>query len=238
MDRRLGSSGSVAAPEMDRCSSCGGLNAAGADWCGQCLRRFTPPEASSPEPSRPGREIPPAADKPVARTSGQSGAFRIDDRGVAWTCARCETVNDLRARVCSVCGTGFAETIKEPETPIVGDPNKAVLYSLFYPGAGHAYLGLWSQAVARAVMSTWVVAVMMFAAFQKGVPGAMIIAVLFGLSSFVLWACAAHDAYREARHEGGAVILKGRSFLWVTIGLLGLLFASLMVAGFTAQRSL
>jgi hypothetical protein len=238
MDRRLGSSGSVAAPEMDRCSSCGGLNAPGADWCGQCLRRFTPPEASSPEQSRPGPGTPSAAEMPAVRASGKSGAFRIDDRGVSWTCARCETVNDLRARVCSVCGTAFAETIKEPEPPVVGDPNKAVLYSLFYPGAGHAFLGLWSQAVARAVMSTWVVAVMMFAAFQKGVPGAAIIAVLFGLSSFALWACAAHDAYREATHESGAVILKGRSFLWVTIGLLGLLFASLMVAGFTAQRSL
>jgi hypothetical protein len=112
----------------------------------------------------------------------------------------------------------------------------AALVSLFFPGAGHAYLGVWNQAIARAAMSTWVAGVAIVAALQRGVPGSGLIVALFGLTAFALWGVAAHDAYREASDDPHAVILRPRMFLYVTVGLLFLLFVSLMAAGMSANR--
>jgi hypothetical protein len=80
------------------------------------------------------------------------------------------------------------------------DPGTVTLMSLFFPGAGHAYLGLWPQAIAR------------------GVIGAL-----------VGWALSAHDAYREATGRRYAVILKDRGFLFVVLGILLLLTAMVIV---------
>jgi ribosomal protein L40E len=164
------------------------------------------------------------------------GAFSVAGKDISWTCDRCDTDNELSAQVCRVCGTGFGDTVgPAPEKP-QRDPNTVALVSLLYPGAGHAYLGLWSQAIARAAMSTWVVAVALVAALQKGVPGSAAIVVLFGLTAFALWALSAHDAYREAAEDPRGVILRPRMFLFLTIGLLFLLFLSLIVAGISAGR--
>jgi ribosomal protein L40E len=269
-----------------RCSACGGLNAIDADWCGQCLRSFSPPppppppaqdaaEAPplttesdplfSPLPSpapqsagdgfdplndplgigfgsvetiEPGERVsegvaPPA--EPAARQVQRHGAFAVAGRDISWTCDRCDTDNELSARICRVCGSGFGDIVRPAPERIQRDPNTVALISLFFPGAGHAYLGMWSQAIARAAMSTWVLAVVLVASLQRGVPGAGAIVALFGVTAFALWGVAAHDAYREASDEPHAVVLRPRMFLYVTIALLFLLFTSLMIAGFGAN---
>jgi hypothetical protein len=151
---------------------------------------------------------------------GERGAIEIKGRAITWTCSRCDTVNGFERNVCDVCGATFAEILKEPdEKKPQRDPNTVALVSLFFPGAGHAYLGMWGQAVARGVISLWVVATAIFAAAQ-GATQSLIIAVVFGLMSFGLWAVSAHDAYREARGEKSSVLLRDKMFLYVVLGLL------------------
>jgi hypothetical protein len=257
--------------DVIRCASCGGMNPAGADWCGQCLARFTAPE---PPPPTPPPAVPVAAttlrpapepdvdadllfdpdpfrllqavpDVPEPMPSDriavlpaepadeervvERGAFRATGDAITWTCTVCDEVNPLEAAVCSVCGSTFALTVRprEDDRP-ARDPNQTALISLFFPGAGHAYLGLWGQAIARGVMSVWVAATALVAALTKG-PNSGALMVTFGLAALALWLVAAHDAFREARGEQAFVLLKGRRYLWLTIALLGVMFLTLMM---------
>jgi hypothetical protein len=162
--------------------------------------------------------------------------FEVTEEGINWTCSVCETVNDLDHLVCSVCGAPFARTVLPAEEKPQRDPNTVALISLFMPGAGHAYLGLWGQAIARAVVSFWVVLVVIVAGLQKGAGSSNMIMALFGAVAFGLWGVAAHDAYREARDEGPLVILKGKVFFYMVLGLLLLLVAVLMSALIKAQN--
>lgn len=232
-----------------------------AEWCGQCLERFTPKPA--PEPDPPPAPVAPVEQEmaavpgagpaaplgpsdgttpgeaslrppPAAAVGVTRGAFTVREHGVVWTCPRCENENPLDAQVCEVCGTTFAEIARPKVERPERDPGNAALYSLFLPGAGHAYLGLWGQAVARAVLSVWVVFVALLSMIQRG-PGSVPIAVVFGITATALWALAAHDAYREARHEESMVILKGKLFLYLVLGLLVVLLVLLTTAGLSGR---
>lgn len=229
-----------------RCPECGASNKADAQWCGQCLMKFAAPAQAVPPPPPPlphaisddtatdvlddiseNRSFPPSAsfDAPPSRPpsfsgTAEAGAVRIDESGISWTCVRCDTVNEFAANVCVVCGAKFADSIRPPEEPRpTKDPNKVALISLFLPGAGHAYLGMWGEAFARAIISIWVVLVSLFAAAQS-VAQARVMAILFGMVGTGLWMVAAHDAYREASANSTAVILKRRFFLYLVLGLL------------------
>jgi hypothetical protein len=162
----------------------------------------------------------------------QRGAFLVSDAGISWTCSRCETRNPLEATVCSVCGTTFAAALNPPEEIPDRDPNNAAMYSLFFPGAGHWYLGLKGPAVARGILSAWVVLV----ALSGAIAGSMSMGVIFGLAAFALWGIAAHDAYREAQGTPAAVILKSRAFVYVVMGLLMLMIIMLVSTGLRASR--
>lgn len=271
-------------PEVEarkfRCPSCGGLNPAGAEWCGQCMRRFVappaPPGATRPDSQqqvptadtsgerasyvdasalgldtwgRPvGEEASPGvgqspvgssagtAAPPAAAVGTERGAFKVTEGGIVWRCVRCESENPVDTSVCGICGAPIADTLRppEPERP-QRDPNTVALVSLFFPGAGHAYIGMWGQAIARASISIWVVFTALMGAIQKDIKGGVLLAVVFGLAAFALWAIAAHDAYREARRERSLVILRGRRFLYTVMGLLGLLFILLVGTALTAR---
>lgn len=248
--------------ETKRCPHCGGSNPVNAEWCGQCLERFVEPE---PEPVPEAIAEAPAAVQgaeedmalaagasaaataaptdataaqtpppPTAAVGTKHGAFTVREQGVVWTCDRCETENPLDTPICEVCGTSFAEVMRPKVERPERDPGTAALVSLFFPGAGHAYLGLWGQGIARGVLSLWVLFVVLVSVLQKG-SGSGLIAATFGLVAFGLWAAAAHDAYREARHEESAVLLKGKVFLYLVLGLLALLMALLVGAGLSGR---
>ena len=196
------------------------------------MQRFVAPPPPPPPPvGGPVRTIAPGGSA-AAAVGGTSGAFTITDTGISWTCPRCETINPLDASVCSVCGRTFADVIRPPDDRPERDPNTVAMYSLFFPGAGHWYLGLTGQAVARGVLSVWVVLVAVLA----GIAGSVLMGVVFGLAALGLWAAAAHDAYREARHESAAVILKGRKFVYLVLGLLLLMVVLLVAVGVQAGR--
>ena len=193
------------------------------------MRRFTPP----PPPPRETGSTP--TSRTAARPARDS-AFNVSEAGVQWRCALCETENPIEASHCVACGASFAETVRPPvpERPL-RDPNTVALVSLFFPGAGHAYIGLWGQAIARAVTTVWVAVVVLISALQGGVAGSGAIPILFSLVAFCLWVVGAHDAYREARFESHLVILKPRYFLYLVMGLLLLLFAAVVAASLRAS---
>jgi len=151
---------------------------------------------------------------------GTNGAIEVKGKAITWTCSRCETINGFERNVCEVCGASFAEVLREPEEERRRrDPNTVALVSLFFPGAGHAYLGMWGQAVARGVISVWVVVTTIFAAAQ-GAKQSTLMAVIFGLVAFGLWIVSAHDSYREASNQKSAVLLRDKLFLYLVMGLL------------------
>ncbi len=255
---------------MIRCPSCGGLNPEKADWCGQCLRRFTPPPA--PEPATPGpgaaeglapvdpgvssevvsepdaaslylvEALPTAADaapKPHgsgARVSAPPGVettrgpFTVSERGVTWTCATCGSVNPMETEICSACGSTLHRTLSPDDggPRKQRDPRLTAMVSLAYPGVGHAYLGMWGQAIARVTIATWMLAAVI-AGLSVEAAGARVLAVVFVLIAVGMWGVSAHDAFREAQNQQRLTILKGRAFLYLVVGLLALLFLQLFL---------
>ncbi|HEX2196004.1 MAG TPA: zinc finger protein [Actinomycetota bacterium] len=218
------------APEKLRCPSCGAKNPPDAQWCGQCLERFDAPPPPPPVAEPPARE--PAGDRPQVKPGVERGSFRSTEDGILWRCSSCDTENRLEEQTCTICGTPFAESIRPPAPARAPrDPGTTAMISLFFPGAGHAYLGMWAQAAARAVVSAWVVLMALF--FAVGGDGrSMPVAALYGAAAFALWVTAAHDAFREANGETKQVLLQGRRFTYLVLGLLMLLLASLFLTAF------
>jgi ribosomal protein L40E len=220
--------------DQKRCPQCGGLNPLGAEWCGQCLARFIAP--APPPPPEPDAVLGELNDLPeLEARSGEApapvrrGAFIVAGHDVSWTCPLCDNDNPLDAAACEVCGRPFGDLVREAEPErATRDANTAALLSLFMPGAGHYYVGKKGEGVARAILSLWVLGV----TFVTGIygNGALSIAgaIVFGLVAFGLWVVAAHDAFREARGEGGVVILKGRLYLYLVMVLLCLLMVLLV----------
>jgi hypothetical protein len=190
-----------------------------------------PREEAATQAATPTSTITP----PPKAVGTERGAFRVKDDGVVWVCSSCESENALEVVACRVCGTTFAETVSPKAERPERDPGTATLLSLFIPGAGHAYVGLWGQGIARAVVSLWVMVVVLVSFLQRGDAGAALIAAVFGLVALALWAVAAHDAYREARREEKLVLLKGRGFVYLVLGLLLLLLVLLTVSGLSAR---
>lgn len=219
------------APEgtrSERCPECGALNPAGAQWCGLCLTRRREPKAPPPPPPRPAGQDPAASPPPAAGVT--RGAFTVTEAGVEWTCGVCQSSNPIDERACAVCGASFAATLRpDQDRRPERDPGTTALYSLLWPGAGHGYLGLWGQAISRAVLSAWVLLAVVVTAVQNG-PFHLVPALLAAIS-LGLWLAAAHDSYREARREPALVLLKERYFLFVVLGVLFLLFGLLLVQG-------
>lgn len=149
-----------------------------------------------------------------------------------WACTRCGTDNSLEETFCSVCGSTFADTVRPPEPERVRrDPGMTAIWSLAFPGAGHAYLGQWGQAISRGMISVWVTLTALLTAIQaeNGLP---LVAIIYGLAATALWVVHAHDAYREASGDERRVILKGKAFLYVVLGLLGILILLLVGTAF------
>jgi hypothetical protein len=267
----------AAPPELEevRCPQCGGLNRAGAEWCGQCLERFVPPKPLEipgaragggpppPPPPPPGSVQPQALPSELSQTESSTvpghseaplqnesnpnmtamspqspadgKAFLVGTDGIRWACKKCETVNSIETDVCSVCGMSFADLLRPPapDKP-KRDPNTVALISLFWPGAGHGYIGQWGQAIARGVMSFLMLAVTAVSFAQGGAGG---MATIFGGIAFSFWAVAAHDSFQEASNAPNKVILRPKYFLWFVLGVLMLMVGSILVQGLEASAA-
>lgn len=176
---------------------------------------------------------PPAAT--VSKGEGsQRGPFVVTDGGVVWTCSTCGSTNALDAEICSTCGAPLKATIAPDEEPGVRrDPRVTMFIAAGFPGAGHAYLKQWGQAVARAAIALWaLVAVAAGLSLDARGGRPMAFVILLGVAGF--WAVAVHDAMREAEGKPKEALLKGRSFLWVVLGLLGLQLVQILLGATSA----
>ena len=259
-----------APPELEevRCPKCGGLNRAGAEWCGQCLERFVPPKpleirgatagggTPPPPPPPPGLTQPldilselshnepsqlPFLDNEPSPTDGKkplpelpSGTtLGVGTGGINWACKHCETVNSIETQECSSCGMPFADLLRPPAVVRPKrEPNMVALISLFWPGAGHGYLGDWGQAISRGIVSFWVLVVAAVAYAQSGLG---VMTLLFGAISFGFWAVTAHDAFQEASNAPNKVILRGKYLVYLVVGILFLLMGTLVIEGLQAN---
>jgi hypothetical protein len=150
-----------------------------------------------------------------------------------WSCSKCHNENSIDAGSCTVCGTRLADALSAEEQPRPRkEPNAVALVSLAWPGAGHAYLGLWGQGVGRGVIALWLAAVVLVTGIQGG--AVSLVPLTFGVIAFAFWIVAAHDAYREATGASSMVVLKQRYFLYVVLALLMLLLALVVVQGLGA----
>lgn len=228
----MGSERTTTMSEQKRCPQCGGLNPPGAEWCGQCLARFAappPPPPRAPQLDALAGELRDLLEPAPVPEPARRGAFTVAGGDISWTCSVCDHPNPLQAVACEVCGASFADVVKDPGPQRAArDPNTAALMSLFMPGAGHYYVGKRAEGVARAILSLWVVGVTFVTAIYGSGAFSIAGALVFGLASFGLWVVAAHDSYREARGESALVILKGRLYLYLVMGLLTALMVLLV----------
>ena len=185
------------ANNRSRCPQCGARNPAAAEWCGQCLARFEPVHETEPvHQTQPVNEAEPvhetepvherettslpaaaAARQDDAASGMQAGAeragappetFVVADGLVSWRCGLCDSVNPLEAAACGVCGASFAATVAPRAPAPHRDARTAAALSLLWPGVGHAYLGDWGQALARAVAGAWVTFVALLLSVSAG----------------------------------------------------------------------
>jgi len=245
-DKTMYDQATAAPPELEevRCPQCGGLNRAGAKWCGQCLEPFGPPRPLENRGGRAGGGPPPPPPPPPGSLQPQvvsyeppapsdGKAFLVGAGGISWACKHCDAVNSIDTQDCSGCGMSFADMLRPPEAvKPVRDPITVAKISLIWPGAGHAYIGDWGQAIARGVVGFWVLVVAAVAFLQSG-PGAM--STIFSGISLVFWAVSAHDAFQEASKAPSKVILHGRYLPWLVMGILVLLMGMLVVQGLQAN---
>ena len=196
------------------------------------------PEVAAPQMPTPAdfaTASVPSKSPPREAIGTKRGAFVVTEKGIVWTCSVCESINPLDAMVCASCGAPFAQTLApEPKARPQRDPGRVALLSMVFPGAGHAYLDMWGQAIARGVVFTWVILVAILG-FSSSGSGAL--AVIFTLAALAVWFVTAHDAYREANGAPNLVILKPKYFLWLVLGLLGVMLILMLIAGFSGTSS-
>lgn len=229
-----------------RCPSCGGLVAADAEWCGQCLTRLD--DAGAPGPELPtegdvggpiGIPDPQAEGNGEARPSPTAEALglRVDGRDVMWTCPTCASENRMEDRACRACGTPFRELFEEPASRPAPEPRRAVGLSMLFPGAGHWLAGRLAEGVARAVVFAFAagtaVAIVLSRRGQGLGPFLALVGAL-GVAAAVLYVLTAVDAGRLARNE--PQVVSTRVLLYGATGLILLTVAVLVLAGIRATR--
>ncbi|HET9672114.1 MAG TPA: zinc ribbon domain-containing protein [Actinomycetota bacterium] len=199
-----------------RCPNCSALVGEDADWCGQCFTSLRPP---APEP---GPAVAPAPT--AAREPGEA----------AWPCPVCGERNPIELDACRVCGTPFASLLRqEPERPSIA-ARDAFLWSLIFPGVGHAKAGRAADGVARGTLFVLTFGLTLVIVLA-GVSNAALLGVVALLltSALTIYLGSAFEAYRIA--EGGSAFLSARALLWATVGVImlavSLLAASVVTVG-------
>lgn len=202
-----------------RCPNCGALVSGDAEWCGQCFA----PLRRRPEPGPAAAAAPPA----VARTD-EAGA------AAAWPCPVCGERNPIELDACRVCGTPFAQLLRQDEPRPTIPPRDAFLWSLIFPGVGHAKVGRAADGVARGTLFGLTFGLTLVIVLAGVSNPALLGAVALLLTcALTVYLGSALEAYRIA--EGGTAFVSPRTLLWATVAVVmlsvGLLAASVVTVG-------
>jgi len=200
---------------------------ADADWCGQC---FTSLRGPAPDPVPDPMPDPTLATPVLARPAeGAVGGVPT------WPCPTCGTQNPIELDLCSVCGTSFGQLFREEAAggPAVS-PRDAFLWSLTYPGVGHAKAGRTPDGIARGTLFTLTFGLALVIV-TSGVssPAVFGVVVLLLGSALVLYLGSAAEAYRIA--TGGSPFVSARTLLWATVALIMISVALLAVSVVTVN---
>jgi hypothetical protein len=179
---------------------------ADADWCGQC---FTPLRRPKPKPE----PVQPPAHGPVRATEGGAGT-------ATWPCPTCGSENPIELDACAVCGTSFAQLLRQEEEqgPSLS-PRDAFLWSLIFPGVGHAKVGRAADGIARGtlfVLTFGLALVIMLSGVSSAPVFAVVVLLL--VAAITIYLGSAAEAYRLA--EGGSPFVSARALLWATVALI------------------
>jgi hypothetical protein len=242
-----------------RCSNCGALVSADAQWCGQCLERLEPPPGQAgnepiPGTGPSGNGGPPDGEEPEPATASAvprgataapppagaeaaalAGGVRAGERGIVWDCPTCGNENPLESSVCGVCGTTFASVVepKEESAPSV-DPGRAATFSLFFPGLGHYLAGRTADAVARGIVFLFAVAtgvVILVGGIRNGFGPLLPLMVICLGAAAALYVVSTVDAGRVA--HGERQLLTPRMLLYGATGLILVTLVFFIVAATT-----
>lgn len=191
-----------------RCPNCGALVSADAEWCGQC---FTSLRTATPEPEP---AVAPVLVRPAGEAEGSEGG-----KTATWPCPTCGSLNPIELDVCSVCGTSFAQLLRQDEPRPTVSPRDAFLWSLTFPGVGHAKAGRAPDGIARGTLFvlTFGLALVVVLSGVSSPPVFAVMALLL-LSALTIYLGSAAEAYRIA--DGGSTFVSARTLLWATVGLI------------------
>jgi double zinc ribbon protein len=191
-----------------RCPNCAALVSADAEWCGQC---FTSLRTAASEPE-------PATVPVLVRPAGGPDALE-DAKMAAWPCPTCGSANAIELDVCAVCGTSFAQLLRQDEPGPTVSPRDAFLWSLVFPGVGHAKAGRAPDGVARGTLFvlTFGLALVIVLSGVSSPPVFGVVALLL-VSALTIYLGSAAEAYRIA--EGGSPFVSARALLWATVALI------------------
>jgi hypothetical protein len=178
--------------------------------------------AQAPEESFAALGSSPAAEEsaqviPLRPLRGQTPGT---GEAVTWTCPACGEQNGLSLDICRMCATPFKLLLQEPEVRPFVEPGVAAVLSLLLPGVGHARLGKFAEAIARAVMFFWALGTALMIYLSKPAAGLgplSPMAVLFLIAAAGVYGLTAADAYRLA--EGRSQIISSRILLYTSAAL-------------------
>jgi hypothetical protein len=218
-----------------RCPACNAHNPDEAEWCGQCLTRLRVEPEPGPEPQpEPARDESPADERAEVlpaqpRDTGTGdGRFRRRDGEFEWRCEICEEWNLVGIARCTVCGTSIwgPEEVAQPGQRAT--PGVALLLTALLPGAGHAALGRMGTAWARGLTYLlWVLGgttllVTALTSGESALPGIILL-----LGALALWVITLLDVQSLLANRTRQ-ILDARVFLWLVVGVIGLLMLTFM----------
>jgi hypothetical protein len=121
--------------------------------------------------------------------------------------------------VCGVCGTSFAQLLRQDEPRPTISPRDAFLWSLVFPGVGHAKAGRAPDGIARGTLFvlTFGLALVIVLSGVSSPPVLGVVALLL-VSALTIYLGSAAEAHRLA--EGGSPFVSARALLWATVALI------------------
>ena len=203
--------------EERRCPNCSALVSEDAEWCGQCFTslRISPPDRAT--------DLVTTSIAEPTKVAGEA----------TWPCPACGEANPIELDTCRVCGTPFALLFREPASRPTISPRDAFLWSLTFPGVGHAKAGRAGDGIARGTLFVLAFGLTLVIALSGATGPLRAVVILLLLSSLTVYLGSAYEAYRIA--DGGGPLVSSRALLWATVVFvllsIGLLTASVFSAG-------
>ncbi len=211
-----------------RCPDCGALVSADAGWCGQCFRSLVEPEPD-PDPARAATPPPVAAGAQPRADAGAVATTSGDGAAPTWPCPTCGNRTPIELEACPVCGSTFADLMRQDTPRPSMAPATAFARSLVFPGLGHRAMGLGLDGLARGVLFA-MLAALTFVVLASGVrSGALLgVTLLLALMTLAVYLGSAYEARRIA--AGGSPFVGTRALLWITVAVI---MGSVVLLGIT-----